>query len=156
MLPPTPFKLDDFKREISNAPDRSVVLADFWTKYDAAGWSLWKVVYQKYEGEGVVDYLTANLMNGFIRNLDHFRKYAFAGYGVYGSAGNFDIKGVWLWRGTEIPEEWREHQSFEYHNFEKLDHTNEAHRKLVEEYWIKTKEGDAVEGLPVYEAKHFK
>jgi hypothetical protein len=50
LLPPTPFKLDDFKREISNAPDRAPVLADFWTKYDPAGWSLWKVVYQKYEG----------------------------------------------------------------------------------------------------------
>ena len=64
-----------------------------------------------------MDYLTANLMNGFIRNLDPFRKYAFAGYGVYGTPGKYEIKGVWLWRGTEIPEEWREHQSFEYHNF---------------------------------------
>jgi len=75
------------------------------------------VTYQKYEGEGTVDYLTANLMNGFIRNIDHFRKYAFAGYGVYCTSGNYDIKGVWLWRGNEIPEEWKEHQSFEYHNF---------------------------------------
>jgi elongation factor 1-gamma len=48
VLPPTPFKLDDFKREISNAPDRHPVLKEFWTKYDPAGWSLWKVVYQKY------------------------------------------------------------------------------------------------------------
>jgi elongation factor 1-gamma len=61
-----------------------------------------------------------------------------------------------MWRGLEIPEEWREHQSFEYHNFEKLDHNNEAHRKMLEEYWINTKEGDLVEGQPVYEAKHFK
>lgn len=50
LLPPTPFKLDDFKRDISNAPDRTVILKEFWPKYDAAGWSLWKVVYQKYEG----------------------------------------------------------------------------------------------------------
>ena len=56
-------------------------------------------------------------MNGFIRNLDHFRKYAFAGYGVYGVPGCYDIKGAWMWRGTEIPGEWKEHQSFEYHNF---------------------------------------
>ena len=68
-------------------------------------------------GEGVVDYTTSNLMNGFIRNLDHFRKYAFAGYGVYGVPGCYDIKGAWMWRGTEIPGEWKEHQSFEYHNF---------------------------------------
>jgi len=71
-------------------------------------------------------------MNGFIRNLDHFRKYAFAGYGVYGVPGNYDIKSVYLWRGTEIPLEWKDHQSYEYHNFEKLDHTNPAHKQLVE------------------------
>jgi hypothetical protein len=44
--------------------------------------------------------LTANLKNGFLRNIDHFRKYAFAGVGVYGTDGNFEIQGVWLWRGT--------------------------------------------------------
>jgi elongation factor 1-gamma len=44
------------------------------------------------------------LKNGFVRNLDHFRKYAFGVLGVYGDEGDLVITGTWLWRGTEIPE----------------------------------------------------
>lgn len=51
--------------------------------------------------------MTCNLKNGFIRNLDHFRKYAFGVLGVYGDEGDLVIKGTWLWRGVEIPEEWK-------------------------------------------------
>ena len=85
---------------------------------------MWKLVYDKYEGEGVVGYLTSNLKNGFVRNLDHFRKYAFGAFGVYGVEGNFDIKGVLMWRGTEIPTEIKEHQSYDSYKFTKLDHNN--------------------------------
>jgi hypothetical protein len=35
--------------------------------------------------------------------LDHFRKYVFGTYGVYGEEGNYEVEGVWVWRGTEIP-----------------------------------------------------
>ena len=52
-------------------------------------------------------YLTSNLKNGFIRNLDHFRKYSFGVIGVYGEEGDLGIEGCMLWRGTEIPNEWK-------------------------------------------------
>lgn len=105
LLPKSPFNLDDFKREISNNPDKHESVKLFFDKYDPEGWSLWKLDYKRYGDEGTVDYLTSNLKNGFLRNIvDGFRKYAFAGYGVYGSDKNYEIRGVWLWRGTEIPE----------------------------------------------------
>lgn len=104
LLPKSTFNLDDFKREISNNPNKNESVKLFWEKFDPEGWSIWKTVYQRYGDEGTVGYLTSNLKNGFLRNLDHFRKYSFAGFGVYGNEGNYDIKGVWLWRGTEIPE----------------------------------------------------
>ena len=132
LLPKSPFVLDDFKREISNAQDKASVLKSFWEKFDSEGWSLWKTVYDKYEGEGAVGYLTSNLKNGFLRNLEHFRKYAFAAFGVYGVEGKYDIKGVWLWRGTKIPLEMKEHQSFEYYQITPLDPNSESDRNLVE------------------------
>jgi len=49
-----------------------------------------------------------------LRNIDHFRKYTFAVLGVYGVDKAYEIRGIWLWRGTEIPEEWKEHQSYDY------------------------------------------
>lgn len=66
-------------------PIRAVTPSGTSGKLDTDGWSVWKVSYIKYEGEGVVGYITNNLKNGHLRNLDdHFRKYALAAYGVIG------------------------------------------------------------------------
>ena len=48
-----------------------------------------KVLIFLYLGEGKVGYLTNNLKNGFLRNIDHFRKYAFCVLGVYGVEGDY-------------------------------------------------------------------
>lgn len=100
--------------------------------------------------------MTNNLKNGHLRNIDHFRKYCFAVHGVYGVEGNYEIDGVWLWRGTEIPEEWKEHQSYDYFTFNKLDVKDPAVQALATEYWLNLNEGDLVEGKPVFDAKWFK
>ena len=63
---------------------------------------------------------------------------------------------MWLWRGTEIPEEMKEHQSYESYKFTKLDHNKEEDRKLLEDYWTHIQEGELVEGAPVYDVKYFK
>jgi hypothetical protein len=59
-----------------------------------------KVIFLIISGEGLVGYLTNNLKNGHIRNIDHFRKYCFAVHGVYGVENNYEIDGLWMWRGT--------------------------------------------------------
>lgn len=138
-----------------NAEDKKEAIARFWATFDPEGYSIWKLEYELYDGEGKVGYLTCNLKNGFIRNIEDFRKYAFGVLGVYGTEGDLVIHGSWMWRGTEIPEEWKEHNSYEYFKFRKLDHTKEEDRKIVEEYWININEG-TVEGREIYEAKWFK
>ena len=51
----------------------------------------------------------------------------------------------------------KDHPSFEYHKFEKLDATNADHRKLFEDYWMKlTDDVDVVEGLTCRTVKYFK
>jgi elongation factor 1-gamma len=105
----------------------------------------------------VVGYLTSNLKNGHIRNLDdHFRKYCFAVYGVYGEEGNYEIDGIFMWRGTEIPEAWKEHNTYEYFTFTKLDENDPAVQKLTAEYWLGLNETDTVEGRKVFDAKMYK
>lgn len=156
-LPKSPFNIDDWKREFFNAPDMKATLKELWPKFDHEGWSVWKVDYIKYEGEGVVGYLTSNLKNGHLRNLDDaFRKYCFATYGVYGDEGNYEIDGIWMWRGTEIPHFWTQHNSFEYFTFKKLDPKNEADQLLTEEYWLKINEGDKVQGRNVFDATWYR
>ena len=129
----------------------------FWEQFDAEGFSLWLVKYDKYTGEGEKLFSTNNLVGGFMQRLDHFRKYAFAVHGVYGDEPNLDIKGLWLWRGTEIPFEMKDHVSYEYHFFTKLDSTKEEDRQLVEDFWCKqTEDEDVVEGQTLRTFKYFK
>lgn len=96
------------------------------------------------------------MKNGHLRNIDHFRKYCFAVHGVYGVPNDYVIEGIWFWRGTEIPLEWKEHQSYDYFTFNKLDQKDPNVQKLVAEYWLNLNEGQLVEGRPVFDAKWFK
>ena len=65
------------------------------------------------------------MKNGYVRNLDHFRKYCFGVLGVYGTEGCYEIRGVMVWRGTEVAGEIKEHVSGDYYKYRKLDHTKE-------------------------------
>lgn len=128
-----------------------------WKNYDPKGFSFWKIDYEKYEGEGEKIFMTCNLKNGFLSRLEHFRKYSYAVHGVYGTEPNLEIRGVWMWRGTEIPFEVTDHPSYEYNKYTRLSHEKAEDRKLLEDYWCNTKEDvDKVEGLTVIEAKAFK
>lgn len=43
-------------------------------------------------------------MNGFIQRIDDkLRKHSLGAMGVYGEEPKLEIKGVFIWRGTEIP-----------------------------------------------------
>jgi elongation factor 1-gamma len=131
-------------------------MKEFWNKFDPNGYSFWWMQYQKLPSEGKVLFKTNNSSSFFLQKVDSFRKYAFAAHGVYGVEGEYEIRGVWMWRGTEIPEEMQSHDSFPFMTIKKLDPSNEADRKLVEDYWLNINEGAIVDGLPVAEVVHFK
>jgi len=157
-LPPSSFNLFDFKTLIVNAPSKKEAVNTFLQQFDPEGYSVWHMDYDKAEGEGNVLFLTANLMNGFLQRLETFRKYAFAVVGVYGEEPNLEIRGVWVWRGTEIPFEIKDHPSGEWYRFKKLDvKNNEADRKKLEEYWCGLNEDeDVVDGLRARIVKYYK
>ena len=155
-LPPSKFNLFDYKTLFVNAPDKKEALKFFFDNFDPEGYSIYFIHYQKAEGEGKLLFLTNNLKNGFLQRLEHFRKYAFGVHGVYGEEPNLEIQGVWVWRGNGIPNEIKELDSYEYHDWVRLDPKNEADRKKIEEYWTKLNEDEIVEGLRVRDAKYFK
>lgn len=91
-----------------------------------------------------------------MRNLEHFRKYSFGGLGVYGSEGDYEILGAWIWRGTEVTNEWKDHPSYDGFAFKRLNPKNPQDQERCAAYWLNTKEGDIVEGRPVFDIKIFK
>lgn len=157
-LPPSSFNLFDFKTLFVNHPDKKEALKIFWEQFDAEGYSVWRMEYEKAEGEGTVVFLTCNLMNGFLQRLETFRKYAFGVVGVYGEEPNLELRGCWVWRGNEIPFEIKDHPSGEWYKFRKLDvKNNEADRKIQEEYWCSwNADVDVVEGLRARDVKYYK
>lgn len=65
-------------------------------------------------------------------------------------------KGVWLWRGVDMPAEMKEHPSYEYHQYTRLDIKNEGHFALVRDFWTQFEEEQNVDGLKVRHAVYFK
>ncbi len=90
--------------------------------------------------------MTKNLMDGFLQRIEHFRNYTMARHCVLGEEPNLEIKGLWLWRGTEIPFEMKDHPQFEYYTARRLSHTNEDDKKLVESFWSATDDETIING----------
>lgn len=156
LLPPTTFILDDFKKDFLNTTDKRGALDRFWANFDVNGFSFWTMLYQKLPSEGKILWKTVNSSSFFLQKLDPFRKYTFSVHGVYGVEENYEVRGLWMWRGTEIPEEVKEHDNFPYMTIKKLDSTQEADKKVIEEYWLNLQPGQIVDGLPVAEVLYFK
>mmetsp|Transcript_132021 Transcript_132021/g.186358 ORF Transcript_132021/g.186358 Transcript_132021/m.186358 type:complete len:199 (+) Transcript_132021:42-638(+) len=157
LLPPSTFNFFDFKTLFVNATDKNEACDFFFKNFDANGFSAWKIEYEKAEGEGKVLFLTSNLMNGFIQRLDHFRKYGFGVHGVYGDEPALEIRGVWCWRGTEIPQEVKDTPSYDYHKFIKLDISKDSDREIIKQFWTGLNEDESVvDGLTARTVKYFK
>jgi len=96
------------------------------------------------------------MSNGFLQRLEHFRKYCFGAFGIYGDEPNLDIAGLFLWRGTEKAQEIYDHPQTEYYFIEKLDSKDPKTKQLVTEYWCGLEEGVMVDGRKVQDVKYFK
>ena len=157
-LPPTSFNLYDFKTFYVNAADKKGAAVDEWYKMlDWEGWTFWHLFYDKYEGEGEKLHVTNNLLGGFLNRAEHTNKYCFGRIGVFGEEPNLDIKGVWLMRGTELPDGLvKEHPQFEYYKTRKMDpRNNKDDDKLVREYFGGAEE-EIIEGAKCQTLKWFK
>jgi elongation factor 1-gamma len=155
LLPPSKLNLEDFKRAFLNNKDKKDAMEKFWAGFDPEGYSLWWLEYQNLDSECKVGFMTSNNKGMFLQKLDNLRKYAFAVHGVYGVEGDYKIRGVWMWRGTDVPDEMKEHDSFPYYTVRKLDINKPEDKQLVDDYWTKLNPEDEVEGRKAYDAEYF-
>ena len=154
-LPPSKLKLEEFKRAFLNNKDKEDAMTKFWETFDPEGYAIWKIEYPLPEGEGKVLFRTSNAKGFFLQKLDSFRKYCFAAHGVYGSEGNYHIKGVWMMRGKELPAEIKECDYYDYLVITKLDPNKAEDKNLVHDYWTKLNEEDVVEGEKAADVEYF-
>ena len=156
-LPPSSFDLDSFKNDYFNEKnDKNKTMEKFWKDFEPKGYSLWKMEYQNLESEGKKLFRMNNSKNFFLERIDKdFKDYAFGVHGVYGNEGDYKVRGVWLWRGNEIPNEIKENDYFNYMTITKLNSNNNNDRQLVSEYWTKVNKGNKVDGRALAEFSYF-
>jgi elongation factor 1-gamma len=137
LLPPSKFVLDDWKRFYSNHDEESSVKY-FWENFENEGWSLWLSNY-KYNDE--LDNLmrTCNLIGGMFQRLEKMIKYSFASVAILkenDDSKTFQVKGIWVIRGKEIPELMKICDDYELYDWVRLDNDkDESVRNQVNEYW---------------------
>eukprot|EP00826_Nyctotherus_ovalis_P027512 TRINITY_DN214_c0_g1_i4.p1 TRINITY_DN214_c0_g1~~TRINITY_DN214_c0_g1_i4.p1 ORF type:complete len:448 (-),score=176.43 TRINITY_DN214_c0_g1_i4:76-1419(-) len=158
-LPESPFVVDDFKRKFfaNKTPEtkRKFIQDYFWSNFDDKGWALWYIDYVKAEDECEVLYKTSNLLGGFIWRIDTMGRYGFGVHGIFGEEPNLELRGLYLWRGTEIPFFVKDHPSFEFYKTRKIDPKSEEDRKITEDFWC-ADEDEKVLGLRYREGKYFR
>ncbi|XP_031248077.1 elongation factor 1-gamma-like [Pistacia vera] len=133
LLPPSKMILDEWKRLYSNTKTnfREVAIKGFWDMYDPEGYSLWFCDY-KYNDENTVSFVTLNKVGGFLQRMDLARKYAFGKMLVIGSEPPFKVKGLWLFRGQEIPQfVIDECYDMELYEWKKVDISDESQKERV-------------------------
>jgi len=134
LLPPSTLVLDEWKRQYSNNDTRTVAIPWFWKNFDATGYSLWIADYL-YNDENEVLFKTCNLVGGMLQRLDTIRKYAFGNVVIFGADKPFEISGVWLFRGQEVPEGFKEADDYVLYKWRKMDPTSEQEKELINDYW---------------------
>ncbi|WCJ18638.1 Elongation factor 1-gamma [Euphorbia peplus] len=155
LLPPSKMVLDDWKRLYSNTKTnfREVAIKGFWDMYDPEGYSLWFCDY-KYNDENTVSFVTLNKVGGFLQRMDLARKYAFGKMLVIGSSPPFKVKGLWLFRGQEVPQfVIDECYDMELYEWTKVDLSDEAQKERVNQM---IEDFEPFEGEALLDAKCFK
>ncbi|KAL0326398.1 UNVERIFIED_CONTAM: Elongation factor 1-gamma 2 [Sesamum radiatum] len=154
LLPPSKMILDEWKRLYSNTKTnfREVAIKGFWDMYDPEGYSLWFCDY-KYNDENTVSFVTLNKVSGFLQRMDLARKYAFGKMLIIGEAP-YKVKGLWLFRGTEIPQfVLDECYDMELYEWKKVDISDEAQKERVNQM---IEDAEPFEGEALLDAKCFK
>ena len=146
-FPATKLDMHSFKTFFVNEPDVDTKINRLFEEYDDQSLAFWHLEYDKLPSECKKLFLTNNLMNGFVDRAAHMRKYVFGVHGVFGEPDNYNIRGVWLGRGTEELPLYKEHDQHDVYKVRKLDPKVEADKKLITEYFSKKNEDtDVIEG----------
>ena len=154
-LPKSTLVLDEWKRTYSNSKhDFTLVMPWFWEHLDKAGYTLWLQKY-KYNAENTKDFMTSNLVGGFIQRSEEMRKYAFGVMHVLNTAAPYEVEGCWLIRGGEdgMKAMLEANPDAEYFDFTRLDPEKAEDRATVQNYWCCT---ETLNGKVVYDTRQFK
>lgn len=108
----------------------------------------------KYTDENTVNFIVMNKVSGFLQRIDYVRKYAFGVMCILKKDGLFPVKGLWIFRGQEMPPMMVEEcYDVDLYDWKRADPTDPKQKKLIEDMLV---EEDLIEGMEHVECKVFK
>ena len=127
---PVSFNLDEWKRTYSNE-DVAVSIPWFFEHFDKENFCCY---FAKYNGElnQPMKFMVSNLVGGMFQRLEKQSRIGFASVLIFGNEKPFEIEGVWVFKGTEIPKDVQECPDYELYDWKKLDLTED--KTLITEF----------------------
>eukprot|EP00741_Cyanophora_paradoxa_P004806 tig00000829_g4663.t1 len=153
LLPKSSLVFDDWKRMYSNNDTRAVALPWLWQHLDKEGYSFYKADYM-YPEENNKLFMTCNLVSGWLQRIEKLRKYGFGNVLILGDEPKLNISAIWMFRGQVPPPEMANCDDYTNYTWEKLNVDNEAHKKMIEDYFAW--DGESIKGKNFREGKVFK
>jgi elongation factor 1-gamma len=156
LYPESNFNFDQYKKDYSNLPNKKEVLDNmFANDYDSKAYSVWRFKFIKAdETDCTVLFKTENLRDITMQKIDQNRKDGFAVVGIYGQEGGYEVDGVWMFRGLEVPE-WIQ-DGYEYYEKTQLCPSKPEDRKVIDDFWLNKKTGEMCQGLKIASTVDFK
>jgi elongation factor 1-gamma len=161
-LPKPKVSMDAFKGFYSNAPmdaegNRDYYAAinseEMWTKYfNKDDFSIWFCDYN-YNSENTKDFMTSNLVGGFIQRSDGVRKGAFGMMHILGDKAPYEITGCWMFRGDSVQPMLEANPDAEYYTWTKANTDDPEVRKRIANFWC---DYEKVDGKVITDSKSFK
>ena len=149
------FNIEEFKNNFLNNKNKEDAMKEFWEEFNPDKYSLWWLEYQNSQDEGNNLSSLINIKNAFLQKLDKFREKCFAVHGVYGTEGNYKIRGVWMWEGKDIPKEIEENEYYNNLTIRYLENNIKEDVELINEYWTKLNKTDKVQRRYVVDCCYF-
>lgn len=149
--------LFNYKTEWVNSPNRSEAMDKMFNEIDITRFSAYYMKYDKLASECKDVIKTSNMLSFFLRGLDKLNRDCQGVLGIYGEPNDHDIKGAFLWKSDDIHPVMKEHQSFEYYFFTKLDLKKPEDQAKLKEFWLNITEDESkIEGQTARVVKIFK
>lgn len=152
------FDMEHWKRLFFNCKDpRKDTMPWLIENFDRNNMSIHVADYGKTENELKNSLLSCNQLGGFMQRFHTVvRRHCFVGFAVIGEEGNYDITGLLMVKGTEIPRiVSKMHPSFEFYTSKKLNLDDQNDRKILEEYLyaFRCEECSSLVGRPIVDVR---
>jgi len=154
-LPLSEFNLEEFKKCFLKSNNKEEIINEFWEIFNPEEYSLWWIENQISPEENKTLTKASEAKNLFLQKMENLEKNSFAVHGVYGKEGNLRIRGVWMWKGKDIPKEMKEIDCYDSMTIRNLDHNCKEDVKLVNDYWIKVNKSDKIQGRYAADCSYF-